>query len=67
MYINQDNKDLEKKVYNAKEVAQLLDIGMNKSYELMNSKNFPAIRIGRKIVVPIKAFDTWLENQSRMQ
>jgi len=32
-----------------------------KAYELARRKDFPAIRIGRRIVIPKAAFERWLE------
>ena len=37
---------------NAETVAKLLGISISSSYELMHEKDFPALRIGNRIVVP---------------
>lgn len=53
---------MEKKItYNVREVAELLNINVAKAYELTKRKDFPAIRLGRRIVVPKDAFFKWLE------
>lgn len=52
---------MEKVVYNVPEVAALLDINVPKAYELARQTGFPAITIGRRIVVPKEAFHKWLE------
>ena len=49
---------------NAQLVAQTLGIGRASAYELMADKNFPAIRIGRRIVVPKDKFRQWVEQQT---
>jgi len=56
--------DNEKLVYDAKQISKLLGIGMNTTYQLMNSKSFPTIRIGKKMFVSKKAFEQWLEKES---
>lgn len=56
-----ENMAVEKAIYNAKDIQKLLDINLVKTYELFQMDGFPAIRIGRRIVVPKKAFWTWLE------
>ena len=40
---------------------QALGISRAKAYELANRADFPAIRFGRKVVVPVAAFYKWLE------
>nr|PZN06534.1 MAG: excisionase [Caldicoprobacter oshimai] len=51
----------EKAVYNVQEVAKLLDINVTKAYELVRRRDFPALRIGKRIVIPKKAFEKWLD------
>ena len=34
------------------------------SYELMHEKDFPALRIGNRIVVPKEAFIRWVEQHT---
>lgn len=57
---------MEKLVYTVKETAQVLNIGMNNAYCLVNSKNFPRIQVGRKILVPKKALEKWLEESGNI-
>lgn len=40
-----------KKLITVKEFAEKYGIGLNKAYEMANSKGFPIIRLGRKILV----------------
>ena len=37
---------------NAETLAKLLGVSVSSSYELMHEKDFPAIRIGSRLVVP---------------
>jgi excisionase family DNA binding protein len=53
--------EMDKAVYNVYEVEALLGINLPKAYELARQEGFPAIRIGRRIVVPKEAFHRWLE------
>jgi len=55
---------MDKLVYSVKETAQVLNIGMNSAYNLVNSKDFPKITLGRKILVPKKSLEEWLVNHS---
>lgn len=48
-------------VYTVPEVAALLGINLPKAYELARQEGFPAIRIGRRIVVPKAGLERWIE------
>lgn len=47
----------------AKHIEEILDLSKGKTYDLLNSKNFPTVRIGRTIRIPRDAFLRWLEDQ----
>ena len=49
---------------NAALVAKTLGIGRASAYELMHQKNFPALRIGSRIVVPKDKFREWVEQNT---
>lgn len=48
----------------AKLVAQTLGVSISSSYELMAEKDFPALRIGSRIVVPKDKLRQWVERQT---
>lgn len=49
---------------NAPLVARTLGISPSSAYELMHEKDFPALRIGSRIVVPKDKFRRWVEQQT---
>lgn len=49
---------------NAKDVAGYLHVSLTCAYEVMNSKEFPAIKIGRRVLVTKDRFLEWLEKIS---
>ena len=49
---------------NAATIAKVLGIAPSSSYELMHEKDFPALRIGNRIVVPKEAFLRWVEQHT---
>jgi excisionase family DNA binding protein len=49
---------------NAATVAKVLGIAPSSSYELMHEKDFPALRIGNRIVVPKETFIQWVEQHT---
>ncbi|MDN5317243.1 MAG: hypothetical protein PWR08_1368 [Thermoanaerobacterium sp.] len=54
-------------VMSVEDLKKLFGIGINKAYEITKYKGFPAIHIGRKIIIPKKQLEQWLENQTIMQ
>jgi excisionase family DNA binding protein len=48
----------------AKHIAEILNISRRKAYEVMESNDFPLIRIGRHKKVSRKAFFEWLDRQA---
>ena len=51
---------MEKLAVNVREMAQMLGIGINKAYELANRRDFPAVHVGKKIIIPIDALKRWV-------
>ena len=50
----------EKLAYNSKEAAAALGISLPTFYELSNRADFPCIRVGRRVLVPIDGLRAWL-------
>ena len=46
---------------NAKDVAGYMNISLTCAYNLMNSQNFPVIRIGKRLIVTKDRFLDWLD------
>lgn len=53
---------LEQRTLTVKELAQVLGVGETKARELMKSKGFPSFRIGKKWLVSITRFESWLNS-----
>lgn len=45
------------------QVAKVLGISRTRSYELVNKKGFPKIKIGTRIVVPKDEFRLWIQKE----
>ncbi|MFF2909188.1 helix-turn-helix transcriptional regulator [Paenibacillus sp. NPDC057934] len=54
-----DNNQLS--FYTITDLLELLPLGRNTIYRLVSSDDFPKIRIGRKIIIPAKKLEEWLE------
>ncbi len=46
------------------EAAQMLGISRIKGYELAHSEGFPAMRLGRKLLIPRDRFLAWIDQQA---
>ena len=49
---------------NAETIAKLLGISISSSYELMHEKNFPALKIGSRLLVSKEKFSEWIDKRS---
>lgn len=58
-----NQETLEPAVYDVPEIAVLLNINRITAYQLAKKEGFPAVRIGRRIIVPKQAFHRWLDRQ----
>ena len=54
----------EKLAYSAKEAAAALGISLPTFYELSNRADFPCIRVGRRVLVPMDSLKKWLAKES---
>ena len=48
---------------NANMVAGLLGVSPSSAYELMHEKDFPSLRIGKRLLVPRDQFQIWVEGR----
>lgn len=48
----------------AREAAQLLGIGRDTAYALIREGRLPAVRIGRRILVPRAALQRWIDEET---
>lgn len=55
---------MEKLAYNVKEAAATLGISLPTFYELSNRADFPCVRIGRRIIVPVDSLRAWLAKEA---
>lgn len=59
----QTQKSLEPLSYRPKDLSKALGISLNYAYRLIASGELGAIRTGRRILVPKKEAEAWLERQ----
>lgn len=49
---------------NADTVANVLGISISSAYELMHEKDFPALKVGNRLIVPKEKFEQWVETKT---
>ncbi len=54
------NEPLDRQTLNIPEVAQLLGCSRGSAYRWAREGRIPALRVGRRLVVPRQAFEEWL-------
>ena len=54
-----------KKTLTVRELCEYLGIGRKTAYELVNSKDFPSFRIGKKILINTDALQEWIDQNIR--
>ena len=59
-----ERMDNSKKVYTVNEVAKMLGVSRGTAYECVKTGELPHIKLGRRIVVPIAAFEEFLSHVS---
>jgi excisionase family DNA binding protein len=55
---------MNKDAMNVDELAERLGIIRPKAYELVKRRDFPAIQLGRRVIIPVEPFREWLNNQA---
>ena len=53
--------NIQKQAYNRKEAAVYLGMAENTFVKLLKSGEVKFIRVGRRVLIPIKALDEWLD------
>lgn len=59
--IQEYRERLKKKTCNVKELAEILDISIDKARRLTHIEGFPCMRLGRDIRIILSKLDEWLE------
>lgn len=55
---------MDKLAYNSKEAAAALGVSLPTFYELANRDDFPCIRVGRRVLIPVDGLKAWLTKNS---
>ena len=50
--------------YSVIDIQKILGIGRNTAYKLVNSKGFPSLYVGNRIIIPVDRFQKWVDSKS---
>lgn len=56
--------NVNRKIYTVPELAEIMRIGKAAAYQLVKEPGFPAIKVGKRVVIPAASFFRWLERQA---
>jgi hypothetical protein len=62
--VQQISENKSPSFYSVDDIQRLLGIGRNSAYKLVNSKDFPALYVGNRIIIPTDLFQNWVNQQS---
>lgn len=62
--ITHEEQPIKKATMSVAELSKQLGISKPKAYELVRQDGFPSLNIGRRIIIPIEAFNIWLMRSS---
>lgn len=51
-------------IYTVPELAEVMRIGKGAAYQLVKQPGFPAVKVGKRVVIPAASFHRWLERQA---
>lgn len=56
-----------KMLFTVDELRKVTGFSRPMAYQIVNRADFPKVRIGRRIMIPVKQFEEWLARQSGAQ
>ena len=49
---------------NVKQLAEMIGLNESSIYQLTSQRRIPHVKIGRRVLFPVKAVEKWLEEQA---
>ena len=56
---------MDKATMSVQELSAQMGISLPKAYELTKLPDFPVLRVGTRILIPVDAFKCWLANNAK--
>lgn len=58
---------MEKMLFTVDELRKVTGFSRPMAYQIVSREDFPKVRIGRRIMIPVKQFEEWVARQSDAQ
>lgn len=58
---------MQKLTLSIPELSHYLGIGLSAAYQLAHTHDFPVVKIGSRLLVPISELELWLIDQARVR
>jgi len=55
---------MEKVTMGVQEMALQMGISLSKAYELTKESDFPIVRVGKRVLIPVVEFQRWLSGRT---
>lgn len=55
---------MDKITYNAAEAAEILGVSKSYVYHLMKERRIPVLEFGKRKVIPIQEFESWIKENT---
>ena len=66
-YIIERRRVMDKTMMSVAELAMQMGISLPKAYELVKQPDFPTIRVGTRILIPVAGYQEWLKKNSQTE
>ena len=55
---------MEKMLLTVDEMRKVTGFSRPMAYQMVNREDFPKVRVGRRIMIPVKQLEAWIERQA---
>lgn len=55
---------MDKQTISVQELSDMMGISLGNAYKLVKRPEFPSMRIGARILIPVEAYRIWLDSQT---
>lgn len=55
---------MEKMLMTVDEMRKVTGFSRPMAYKMVNREDFPKVRVGRRIMIPVKQLEAWIERQA---
>lgn len=57
---------MAKLTYSVPEAADILGVSQSRMYQIVKTKGFPTVQVGKRLLVSVKGLERWIEEQANL-